>query len=129
MEHHNGEYWVIRYLYEVKRGQPKEWRYLAKGNMPTQSPAEAEQHGDKTATEVVEILERLYNRFPGTQYEFVKVNMSITVDPVDIDNDVYLEERRKIALAKLNPDNIKALGLESLATYNKLKFHNVDKDE
>lgn len=55
--------------------------------------------------------------------EFVKVTVSTTIDIIPMDKDELLEERRRVALNKLNPDDIYALGVEGLATYSKLKYH------
>lgn len=62
----------------------------------------------------------------GEKIELVDVEITSSIRPIDLDSGEFLEIRRKRALNKLNDSDVAALGIEKLATYNKLKFHNGD---
>ena len=58
------------------------------------------------------------------EVEFVTVHITQEVTPVDLASDEFMEERRRVALAKLTREDIAALGVEDMAVLSKLKFHN-----
>lgn len=78
---------------------------------------------------VVRMYQKLLADHEPENVSLVKVKVSVCEEPADIlGKGEYLEERRRIALGKLQGDDIEALGLNSLATYNKLKFHKADRN-
>lgn len=56
-----------------------------------------------------------------TDVEIAKMN--ITIDAKAVDSDMIREAKQRIALKKLNNADIEILGLSSLATYIKTKYH------
>ena len=58
------------------------------------------------------------------EVEFVKIHITQEITSVDLSADDFMEERRKVALAKLTKEDIEALGVKDLAVLSKLKFHN-----
>lgn len=65
---------------------------------------------------------------PGDKVDVVTVSRTTKVKITPLDADLVMEERRKVALGKLSPIEIEALGLETHAVYCKLKFHNAVKE-
>jgi metal-sulfur cluster biosynthetic enzyme len=61
--------------------------------------------------------------------EMIKITESRSFDLHDTASDRATEIRRNRALAKLTQSEIKLLGLEKFAVYDKLKFHNADEVE
>lgn len=78
---------------------------------------------------VVRVYQRLVNDHDAENISLVKVKVSVCEETADLlGKGEFLEERRRIALGKLQGDDIEALGLHNLATYNKLKFHKADRN-
>lgn len=76
---------------------------------------------------VVRMYQRLVKDYGVDRVEIIRLQVVVRETTMDLmAKDEFLEERRKQALAKLQPDDIEALGLQKLATYNKLRYHNLD---
>jgi hypothetical protein len=113
---------------KVTRGQ-EAWFYMRAFGASYNSnwvadPLEAKDFTAAHPTEIVKALEGLAkNTDSYDAVELVKMKITTECSPVNINHGDILEERRRQALAKLNPMEIEALGVEKLASYNKLKFH------
>jgi hypothetical protein len=78
---------------------------------------------------VVRLYQRLVKEYGADHVEIIRLQVLVRETPMDIiERDEFMEERRKVALAKLQSDDIEALGLQKLATYNKLRYHNLDEN-
>jgi hypothetical protein len=62
----------------------------------------------------------------GEKIQFNTVTVERKFDSIDLNDPVYLDERRRRAFVKLNQEDVEVLGLEKLAAYNKLKYHKPD---
>lgn len=118
---------VFRTLREGRTG--KEWQYIKAGDsynrmMTTSDPLEAEQFQNQTPEKIAKRFTSLEesNKTNG-DIELVEIKIVTEVSQINLNDGEILEERRKIALQKLNQADIEALGLHKLASYNKLKFH------
>lgn len=79
-------------------------------------------------TEVVKLYDTIQKSLkPGEKMEVVTVKITTVIEPVNMNQGEILEERRRRALAKLTTDDIDALGISQIASYNKLKYHPVQK--
>lgn len=63
---------------------------------------------------------------PGEEAYLLKITRKVSVEVIEFEEHIELEYLRNKALSKLTKDEIRALGVEKLAVYDKLKFHNVD---
>lgn len=125
MESHVKEVLVFRGK-KVSRGADT-WMYLRgtgyNGNWVA-DPLEAKDFGAESPNSIVRALENLSKTTDNHEaIELVKIKITTEVESVDINDGEILEERRRQALAKLNSLEVEALGLEKLASYDKLKFH------
>lgn len=128
MEKHVKEILVFRGK-KVSRGQDI-WFYMkGSGSSYTSNwavdPLEGKDFNEESPSAIVRALESLA-KASSEQYddvELVRMKITTVVESVDINEGEILEERRRQALAKLNTMEIEALGIESLAAYNKVKFH------
>lgn len=79
------------------------------------------------AETVVRTYQRLVALYGMDNVTVVRLQVLVRETTMDLlDKDEFMEERRKVALSKLQSDDIEALGLQKLATYNKLRYHNLD---
>lgn len=77
--------------------------------------------------EVIKLYQYLVKQNGKDAVSLVRVQVAVRETTMDLlDKDEFLEARRKIALAKLQIDDVEALGLQKLAAYNKLRYHNTD---
>jgi hypothetical protein len=83
---------------------------------------EASQFNSSSVESIVKAYQLAVRKYQ-REVQYVKVIVNTDTDVIDLDKDEFLEEKRRVALNKLSQDDIKALGLEKLATYNKLKYH------
>lgn len=113
---------------KVTRGQDA-WFYMRAFGSSYNSnwvadPLEAKDFTDTPPADIVKALESLAKSSDNYDaVELVRMKISTEISPVNINEGDILEERRRQALAKLNPMEVEALGIEKLASYNKLKFH------
>jgi hypothetical protein len=101
------------------------WRYVSRqysSELLTDRIEEASLFNDAPVENIIKAYQLALRKYQ-REVEFVKVTVNSNTDIIDLDKDEYLEEKRRVALNKLNSDDIRALGLETLATYNKLKYH------
>jgi hypothetical protein len=78
---------------------------------------------NKTAEEQLEILYGFQCEYPEDECKLVVITTTIERVEVVMDEGLYKESRQRIALAKLTENDIKALGLMSIFTYIKTKYH------
>lgn len=106
------------------------WRYAKDNYRSDYEPTFGTKVEDAThfnldqTTSIVDMYRKLMKCRTVLEAEFVKVTISTDIDTVPMDQNEFLEERRRQALEKLTLDDIQALGVEGMATYSKLKFHN-----
>lgn len=74
-------------------------------------------------SELAKIYAKAARKSPDTHYAFVSLNLRVDFKKVDMESEEMIEALRASALAKLSEAEIRALGAEKLAVYNKLKFH------
>jgi hypothetical protein len=85
---------------------------------------------DRTIAAVVEIMDTIaVKTLPENTVDLVEVQITTTMTPIDENSGEILEHRRRKALGKLTLADIQALGVEKLATYDKVKFHNAPEEE
>ncbi len=127
VETHSKEILVFRGK-RVTRGQDA-WFYLRTVGASYNSnwvadPLEAKDYSDETASTIVKSLETVNKSSESTEpVQLVRMKITTHITVVDLNEGEILEERRKQALAKLNPMEVEALGVQRLATYNKVKNH------
>ena len=89
-----------------------------------------EQATNFFSLEPKEALESFYqlkdSLYAGEEAFLIKVTRKVNIEVVEFEEDLELEYLRNKALSKLTEDEIRALGVEKLAVYNKLKYHNVE---
>jgi hypothetical protein len=83
---------------------------------------------EHTAAQIIRMLNTVSNNPEHIRdtVELCEMTISVKEKLVDTHEGPFLEERRRAAFGKLTKDDIKALGVEGLAIYNKLKFHQVE---
>jgi hypothetical protein len=79
-----------------------------------------------TTEQLASVYAQTSRHNPDTHYAFVSFRLKAEFKRYDMDSEEMLEALRASALAKLSEAEIRALGAEKLAVYNKLKFHNAD---
>lgn len=80
-------------------------------------------------SKIIDVLETVSKELGDRgKVDLVEINLDTTITPVDTASDDFLSIRRQKALEKLTLSNIQALGLEKLASYNKLRYHKVDEN-
>jgi len=79
---------------------------------------------EKTIEEQVRIFSQFQEENPESDCKIVSITINIIREEMSLEEDAYREARQKIALAKLNEGDIKALGIMNIHTYIKTKFHN-----
>lgn len=109
----------------------KVYRYIKSsgsyGPSYTSDPIDAQNLIELDPEDLIRSLEAAIAKSPADdQITLVDVEITTTVTPVDMGSGDLLEIRRKKALKKLNADDVAALGVEKLAAYNKLKYHDSD---
>jgi hypothetical protein len=77
----------------------------------------------RTADEQLEILYGFQCEYPESECKLVVITTTVEHVEVVMDEGLYKESRQRIALAKLTENDIKALGLMSIFTYIKTKYH------
>ena len=75
---------------------------------------------------VVALYHKLIDKHGEENVEFLEVKIDVQHSQVPLHTGDILEERRRVAMNKLRPDEYKVLGIEQLGVYHKLKYH---KDE
>ena len=111
------------------------WHWIANKHLISDNaifrnhPSEAFDYSKESAAVLIESYRYLSSEYGEDNVEVVSVKIETEVSLVDLNEEVYMEERRRIALNKLTTDDIKALGLEQLAVYHKLKYYKSKKDE
>lgn len=86
---------------------------------------EAMDLSDRSDTERLEMFMGFQEYYDDVNAEIVRVVTTVeTEDLTDVDEGDYREMRQRIALKKLNENDIKALGIVNIATYIKTKYHN-----
>lgn len=73
---------------------------------------------------IFDVYQAFQSYYEDTVCEVVKITVKTTVENLFEDNDEYRETRQRVALKKLNEDDIKILNLTNLAVYIKTKYHN-----
>jgi hypothetical protein len=71
---------------------------------------------------LIRIYQNCLKRYAEGDVDYIKVSVNKIFEHIDLDKEEYLEERRRVALSKLSEDDVKALNVERLAVYNKLKY-------
>lgn len=131
MESSTVELRLFRYYSQGRDGGS--WHYMRRdqgyNNSITSSHDPIDGYDVKSldAEELVAMAARYESKLKkGEKLELVDVTIKTDVVPVPFDQGDILEERRRLALKKLTASDVAALGLEQLAAYDKLKFHNED---
>ncbi len=128
METRSDTYFVIRVKTCAKTsttGEKTYWRYIVtRYNVDTLTDRieEATSFDESTVENLIRTYQNSLKRYGDADIDYIKVSIKKVFEPIDLSKDEYLEERRRVALAKLSDDDIKALGIEPLAVYNKLKY-------
>ena len=131
MDEHNISFRLFRIQRQTRSGT--NWEYYKTGSYNalnfTSDPLEAHDLKDKDISEIVK-LGALRESKIGTseKFELVDVEIKTTITHVPFDSGDILEQRRKMAFEKLSRSDIEALGIEKLASYNKLKFYGSEKE-
>jgi hypothetical protein len=89
---------------------------------------EARDFSNYSTEQLASVYAQTSRHNPDTHYVFVSFRLKAEFKRYDMDSEEMLEALRASALAKLSEAEIRALGAEKLAVYNKLKFHNADTD-
>lgn len=87
---------------------------------------QARDFSSYTTEQLASVYAQTSRHNPDTHYAFVSFKMKAEFKRYDMEGEEMVEALRASALAKLSEAEIRALGAEKLAVYNKLKFHNVD---
>jgi hypothetical protein len=78
--------------------------------------------------DLVKVYQKLVKEYGKDNVQLIRLKITIEEHIEEaLGAGEYLEERRRLALSKLQADDIEALGLKPLAAYNKLKNHNVER--
>lgn len=113
----------------VKNEQADGWKYfrLIRGTSDfshTTNVREAMQFDLNDPQEIVKCYDWVAQGMrPSQPLELVRVSVTSEVEQIGMENEAILEERRRVALSKLNRQDIEALGVSHLASYSKLKYH------
>jgi hypothetical protein len=108
------------------------WKYLKskKGaydeNIFCDDVLEAQDLTNMKVTDIVKLYNTMVEKYSIQNVVLVEVTILTKIEELNINDVVFLEERRRQALEKLNLAEIVALGLESVASYNKLRYHKTD---
>lgn len=118
------------YTFRVQKEGTTLYMESAKDNYHAQmktSPYLAGEIDVNNVPDLVKVYQRLVKEYgkDGVQLIRLKISIEESVEEA-LGAGEFLEERRRLALSKLQADDIEALGLKPLAAYNKLKNHNVD---
>ncbi len=128
METSSDTYFVIRvktYPKTATTGEKSHWRYIVtryNADTLTDRIDEATSFDTLTTENLIRTYQNSLKRYTDADIDYIKISVKKVFEPIDLNKDEYLEERRRVALAKLADDDVKALGVEPLAVYNKLKY-------
>jgi hypothetical protein len=93
----------------------------------TRDFAEARDFAGYNTEQLASAYASISRKNPDTHYAFVSLTLKAEFKKMDMDSEEMIEALRASALAKLSEAEIRALGAEKLAVYNKLKFHEANK--
>lgn len=85
---------------------------------------EAMDLSSMTQESIFEMYQAFQSYYADEACEVVRITVKTTVENLFEDNDEYKETRQRVALKKLNDQDIKILNLTNLAVYIKTKYHN-----
>ena len=123
------ELYCFRVKQVVQDDDAAYWRYARDNHRSDYEPSfitkadEATQFTLDQTSEIIKLYQKLIRMTKVVEAQLVKVTITTQIDIIPIDQEEFLEERRRIAIEKLTMDDIHALGVESMATYSTLKFH------
>jgi hypothetical protein len=92
----------------------------------TRDYADARDFSGYSNEQLASVYASISRKSPDNEYVFVELGIKIEFKKLDMEGEDMIEALRASALAKLSEAEIRALGAEKLAVYNKLKFHDAD---
>jgi ATP:corrinoid adenosyltransferase len=107
-----------------------EWRYFGSGyEKTTKSIDQAVRFNNTSVKDFVAAFQKCANVYGDDNVAYARVTVTTVTEHLSTDEGDILEERQRVALAKLSRDDVKALGLENIAMYSMLKFHKTESDD
>lgn len=86
-----------------------------------QIPMNDEDHLMRTILGLRKVVEEEY---PDSPVQIEPIRIEYKAYPLDLNSEDWTQRRQNYAINKLTTEDIEVLGLEKIATYLKLKFHN-----
>jgi aspartate/methionine/tyrosine aminotransferase len=95
----------------------------------TKSIEQAVRFNNTSVKDFVAAYQKCANMHGDDNVAYARVTVTTVTEHLSVEEGDILEERRRVALAKLSRDDVKALGLENIAMYSMLKFHKTESDD